>query len=534
MNQLLWDQLFPFHIRINSDLEVISVGKSLKKLTQKTIGSDFSEIVAVKRPRLPAVSYENLSNLQGNLLLLTVQELEVVLRGQVVLDGEEDLVFCVSPWMTDAKQMEGLGLNLRDFALHDPIMDLLQLLSYHAMSIDELRMQAVALEQAKEDAEVALRARSDFLSVMTHEIRTPLNAVIGMANQLLEENPRPDQLDSIKTLRFSGDSLLALVNDILDYSKLEAGKIELELVPVNLKDLLENIRKTFEPLARKQQIDLLLETTPELPDAILGDFTRISQVLFNLVGNAIKFTPQGKVRIRVSTREESAKKAKLLFEIIDTGVGIPKDKLAAIFDDFVQITSVVSRAHAGTGLGLSISRKILQLHNSDIHVTSHEGEGSVFSFELLVEKTQTVRAKVATELGPLTGLRVLLVEDNQINVKIAARYLKKWGTLYEIAHDGNEAVQHAAAQGFDVILMDLLMPEKDGYEATQEIRSTVGNPNQNSPIIALSASLFDDVRKKALKVGLSGFLDKPFRPETLHQTLAAYYEPVPDSTITPN
>ncbi len=214
MNQQLWDQLFPFHIRINSDLQIISLGKSLEKLTQKTIGSDFSEIVTVKRPRISAVSYENLSNLQGNLLLLAVQELEVVLRGQVVLDGEEELVFCVSPWMTDAKQMEVLGLNLRDFALHDPIMDLLQLLSYHAMSIDELRMQAVALEKAKEDAEVALRARSDFLSVMTHEIRTPLNAVIGMANQLLEENPREDQLDSIKTLRFSGDSLLALVNDI--------------------------------------------------------------------------------------------------------------------------------------------------------------------------------------------------------------------------------------------------------------------------------------------------------------------------------
>ncbi len=308
----------------------------------------------------------------------------------------------------------------------------------------------------------------------------------------------------------------------------------MELVPVNLKDLLENIRKTFEPLARKQKIDLLLETTPELPDAILGDFTRISQILFNLVGNAIKFTPQGSVRLRVTSTEQSAKKATLLFEIIDTGVGIPENKLAAIFDDFVQISSAVSRSHAGTGLGLSISRKILQLHNSDIHVKSHEGEGSVFSFELLVEKTQAVRAKVATELGPLTGLRVLLVEDNEINVKITARYLKKWGTLYEIAHNGNEAVTHAAAQGFDVILMDLLMPEKDGYEATQEIRSTAGNPNQNSPIIALSASLFDDVRKKALKVGLSGFLDKPFRPENLHQTLAAYYQPIPDSTTAPN
>lgn len=534
MNEPLWDQLFPFHIRINSDLQVISIGKSLEKLTQKTIGSDFSEIVTVKRPRISAVSYENLSNLKGNLLLLAVQELEIVLRGQVVLDGGEELVFCVSPWMTDAKQMEVLGLNLRDFALHDPIMDLLQLLSYHAMSIDELRMQAVALEKAREDAEVALRARSDFLSVMTHEIRTPLNAVIGMANQLLEENPRDDQLDSIKTLRFSGDNLLALVNDILDYSKLEAGKIELEQVPVNLKELLENIRKTFEPLARKQKIELLLEVAPELPDAILGDFTRISQVLFNLVGNAIKFTPQGNVRIRVTVTKEVENKSHLLFEIIDTGVGIPEDKLAAIFDDFVQISSVVSRAHAGTGLGLSISRKILQLHNSDIHVTSHEGEGSVFSFELIVEKTKVVRAKVATELIPLPGLRVLLVEDNEINVKITARYLKKWGIKHEIANNGIEAVNHASAQTFDVILMDLLMPEMDGYEATQEIRSTADNPNRKTAIIALSASLFDDVRKKALKVGLSGFLDKPFRPENLHQTLAAYYEPVPDSTTAPN
>lgn len=528
MNQGLWDQLFPYHIRLNPELEIISVGRSVEKLAAGLIGCTFSEKLLIKRPRLAAISYVDLLALQDKLLLLHLRDLDVLLRGQVVVDESDSLIFCVSPWLTDITQMEGFGLSLQDFALHDPIMDLLQLLSYHAMSIEELHMQAIDLKKAREDAEVALKARSDFLSVMTHEIRTPLNAVIGMANQLLEENPRPDQLENLRTLRFSGENLLMLINDILDYSKLESAKIQLESKPVNLKELLGNIRKTFEPLARQQKISLLLHVDPKIPEAILGDATRISQVLFNLVGNALKFTPVGSVTLRVLRVSMQGKNARLRFEITDTGVGIPADKLSAIFEDFVQVRSSVSRTSAGTGLGLSICRKILQLHHSDIEVQSRLGEGSTFAFEMTAETTQAV-VPAAVVFTSLRGMRVLLVEDNEINIKITTRYLKKWEVSFDVARNGVEALSYTAKNPYDLILMDLQMPEKDGYEATQEIRAASGNVNQQVPIIALSASLFDDVRKKALEVGLSSFLDKPFREQELHRILADHFLPRADT-----
>ncbi|GAB4406372.1 MAG: hypothetical protein OHK0039_08070 [Bacteroidia bacterium] len=243
MNQQLWDTLFPYHIRIDPQLSVVGVGRSFCKLyTTETLV--FGHSLRIKRPRLAAQTYDALRGICGQLALVEILRHNIYLRGQWVQEGS-DLVFCGSPWLTDAAQMETLGLDIHDFALHDPIIDLLQLTRHHAMTIEDLRQQTAALTQAKQAAETALRAKRDFLSVMTHEIRTPLHAVIGMANQLLEEAPLPRQLESLHTLRFSGESLLSLVNDILDFSKLEAGKIELDHRPVNLRELLRNIYRLF-------------------------------------------------------------------------------------------------------------------------------------------------------------------------------------------------------------------------------------------------------------------------------------------------
>lgn len=379
------------------------------------------------------------------------------------------------------------------------------------------------LLKAKEEAEEASKAKGLFLSTMSHEIRTPMNAVIGLTNLLLHENPKDEQLENLQTLKFSAESLMYLLNDILDFSKIEAGKIELENTEFNLAQLLVNIRQTFIVKADEKNIKLSLLLDPLVPQIVIGDPIRIAQIISNLVSNAIKFTEKGEVLISLTVIEQSEHFSKVHFRISDTGIGIPAEKLPYIFEQFMQASSDTTRKFGGTGLGLAITKKLIEIFGSSIEVESEIGEGTTFYFDLQLNLTSDNKSliephKKKVDFEPLSGMRILLVEDNKVNTFVAARFLLNWGVNYEVAENGLEALSLLADNKYDLILMDLQMPVMDGYECTLAIRKK----DKVTPIFALTANAFNDVKSRVLSAGMNDYITKPFDPDELYKKIKAY------------
>jgi len=384
----------------------------------------------------------------------------------------------------------------------------------------EIEAKNEALVIAKDEAERSSKAKAEFLSTMSHEIRTPMNAVIGMTNILLMEEPREDQLDRINTLKFSAENLLMLINDILDFNKIEAGKVDFERIDFDLKEVARNIKMSFEPAANTKNITLNLQMDEGIPDLLIGDPTRISQIIINLVGNALKFTEKGEINIIISKRLRPGNQLEVTFRIRDTGIGISPKKLETIFETFSQGSSNTTRRYGGTGLGLSITKKLLELMGSRIQVQSRLGVGSEFSFRLVFDISQSVKETkvVATNnnlLPSLKGYKIMLVEDNLINIKIADQILKKWDLDVAVAKNGREAVNLFSPDKFHLILMDLHMPEMDGYEATVEIRKL----DKNIPIIALTAAALVEDKQRVFEAGMNDFISKPFKPNDLYNKI---------------
>ncbi len=394
--------------------------------------------------------------------------------------------------------------------------------------ITQLKKTELAMMRAHRTATKANKAKDDFLSMMSHEIRTPLNAVIGISNLLLLENPKADQMENLDALRYSSEHLLSLVNDILDFNKIASGSMKLDAHVFDLRGLLEKLERIFQPNAKEKQIALRVTTDPELPDLIVGDSSGISQVLTNLLSNALKFTEAGGVSLRVKVLHTTASKCELSFAIEDTGIGIPKKRLETIFNPFEQADSSIGREYGGSGLGLAICQQLLQLMDSSLEVVSKEGRGTTFSFVLNLGKTsETTPVNVIPEVSalteeedfPLKGVRILVAEDNRVNTMVIEKFLKKWQADYDLAENGKIATEKAASQRYDLILMDLHMPVMDGFEAAKTIRESKLSKNKSVPIYALSASTGVYTDRNIKDFGMGGLIPKPFHPGKLLQQL---------------
>jgi signal transduction histidine kinase/CheY-like chemotaxis protein len=384
------------------------------------------------------------------------------------------------------------------------------------------------LQLALKEAQQATRLRSDFLSSMSHELRTPLHAVIGMINVLSIENPRKDQEENLAILRFSAENLLALINDTLDFSKMNEDKVILNKADFNLTTLLLNIHASFKSKAEQKGLDLRLKMDFGGKLVFInGDQTRLTQILNNLVSNALKFTDTGgRVEISVSTAAQIGQKIVLLFAVKDSGIGIPVNKQEIIFEPFLQANNNITKRYGGTGLGLAIVKRLINLHESELKLVSEENIGSVFSFELSYElaKPEAVEEKtpeIGTTVREISNLNILIAEDNIINIMLLKKILDQWNCNYSLSKNGQEALDMVKTGKFDVVLMDIHMPVMDGFEASRHIRELPDPVISKIKIIALTASSDVDIQESFNFTYLDDYLLKPFSPLLLKEKLEA-------------
>ena len=380
------------------------------------------------------------------------------------------------------------------------------------------------LEIAKNKAEMASKARSEFLSTVSHELRTPLNAINGITHLLLEENPKKTQLDYLSSLKFSGDYLTKFINEILEINKIESDIIEIEYTTFNLKKLLEDIKHSLKELAVVNKNTFWLEVDPEIPDYLIGDPTKLSQIILNLINNALKFTKNGEVTVSANLQQLKNSKATLYFEITDTGIGIPDDKLATVFDSFSQGSIEVNRKYGGTGLGLTIVKKLIKILGGNIQLKSIVGEGSSFYFSLdfpistLQESQLEAKPLVKYDSSKLMNKKILVVEDNKINQMITKKMLLNKGITCEIIDNGEEAIDVLKNKIFDLVLMDVHLPGINGTIATETIRRF----NSTTPIIALTAISLLENRDLLLSFGMNDVITKPFIPDEFYRIIAEH------------
>lgn len=397
------------------------------------------------------------------------------------------------------------------------------------------------LEEARQRAEAAQEAEKQFLANMSHEIRTPLNAIIGMSYLLYDTKPTQEQLELLEILKSSADILRTLINDVLDLSKVRAGKIELQQNEFDLVGLVKALLKSVELRLHDRPIRVVSDIDPGIVHTVIGDDLLLNQILLNLLGNAEKFTEKGEIGIsvrRLATPPDAPDNTILLqFQVFDTGIGIPEDKQQVIFQDFRQVDGDIKRRYGGTGLGLSITKKLVEAQGGTISVHSQDNKGTVFTVVLAYQDSGRVKKMQAQAEAEeqFTGRpsKILVAEDNPMNRRYVGTLLQKWGMEFVMAYNGREAVARSQEERFDLVLMDIQMPEMDGYEACLAIRNA-HNPNQHTPMIALTASAMNSKKDKAFEVGMNDYLSKPFQPAQLLEKLNYFLQGDFDELILPN
>jgi PAS domain S-box-containing protein len=397
---------------------------------------------------------------------------------------------------------------------------------YVEVIIDVTAKKKAELEliSAKEEALQLNRAKDMFMSVMSHEIRTPLNAVIGISHLLMDDNHDESQKENLKILKFSADNLMTLINDVLDFTKVETGNIVLEKIDVDLRDMVNSVVNSMQFKAHDKNISIKAELDSTLPEYIVGDKTRICQILLNLVGNSVKFTDKGGITIDVKVIEESKNEVRIRFEVSDTGIGIKPDQINNVFESFKQADESITRLYGGTGLGLAITKRLVELHDSRINVESVYGKGSKFWFTITFNKSNFIPKKAnsdTVEIG--LKLNVLVADDNQINRMLIDKVLKKWGVTADFAVNGKEAVDKIDLnRNYDLVLMDIHMPEMDGLEAAQYIRANKDPYYQQLHIIALTASMLTNQMDQIGDAGMNDYILKPFDPKNLYDKISKF------------
>lgn len=429
------------------------------------------------------------------------------------------------------------SVKAKDFVLdnaiadrNDVIGDLAYTVSdFHRTILEKQTLVLKNLEASKHAAaaQAANEAKSDFLSMMSHELRTPMNAMLGSAQLLGASELSEEQSDHVKTMLDGGDILITVLNDILDFSKIEAGKLDINPIDINISDLVKQLERLWQPKAKEANIELICTIDEAVPPYIHIDGTRLRQVLFNLISNAIKFTPKGKVCLNIILLNQKDGVATLRFDVTDTGIGISGEAQARLFTAFEQADGSTTRRFGGSGLGLAISRKFTRLMGGDIHVKSVEGEGSCFTVELDAPVvTSNGQPREEAEVSPVDEivmpdqrLSLLAAEDNEHNRRILAAFLKPLDVDLIFAEDGEDALQQLQSRAFDVVLMDIQMPKMDGTDVVKLLRKQEG-PNQFVPVIALTANAVQGAREKYLSVGMDDYVTKPIDLHELHAAIA--------------
>ncbi len=380
------------------------------------------------------------------------------------------------------------------------------------------------LIEAKLEAEKTAKVKDIFLANVSHEIRTPISAIMGFTDLLLDQKLIGDQYEYVNSIKLASENLLVIINDILDFSKIEAGKLTIKNASFDLMELMDSLKKVLKPQAKSKDLNLFFDIDEKVPGQIMGDSVRLHQILLNLIGNALKFTKQGSVGVTITCEKIEEDDVLLSFKIMDTGIGIPQDKLTEIFESFTQVNDDQTEEYGGTGLGLTIVKRLIELLNGDIQVESEVDKGTTFTFELVFGLVPDKKKKEEVELPSfadetlLVGKKVLLAEDNALIQVLAKKHLETWKMDVQVVPNGKLALESMENNDFDLILLDIRMPEMNGFETAKRIRSMAG-PLSDIPIIAMTAHAFEKEKEKCFALGMNDYISKPFKPQTLKEKI---------------
>jgi signal transduction histidine kinase/ActR/RegA family two-component response regulator len=541
-----FEKAFPFHFYLDKELNFYPAGKNIQRLlkVERNQSLPFYDVLEFVQPNLASPSFDAISKLSESLCVVRISRLGLILRGQFIPQVESNrILFLGSAWLTSGEDLEKFDLTLTDFALHDPVVDLLQLVQDREIvkkDIDKLVIELRAktaelskvntslqnqneeLTSARDSAQAATQAKSEFLARMSHEIRTPMHGMLSMIDFLAQKKQDDESQELLAIMKQSSVSLVTIINDILDLSKIESGKMELHLENFKMMDLIKTCLDLYHSSAEQRGIELKY-IGPNLDTEVYGDFNKLRQVISNLISNSLKFTTEGMVTIDLTIPQLQADGSlSVEFCIKDTGPGIPKNKVGLLFQNFSQIDGGDNRKQGGTGLGLAISKSLTQLMNGKIWAVEKEPPGAEFRVFIPLKPAQTtLKSQPENSEVPAVfqKLNILVVDDNATNRKIVEILSKKNGFLIQSADSGQTAITKAHTENFDLILMDIQMPEMDGIQTTRKLRGLKLSWVKEVPIVALTANALKGDKERFIDAGLNDYLSKPFTEGAFLETI---------------